>query len=152
MARRRARELAFQALFQAERGGSPLREAWEDLRLDLAAEADEPPEPADVGFAADDLAFAARLVHELESSKSAIDEQLAGLVEGWTFGQMAQTDLNVMRLALAELRLDETPPAVAVEMAVRLAKRFGGEDSGRFVNGVLAKALRRHAAAEEVGT
>jgi uncharacterized alkaline shock family protein YloU len=37
----------------------------------------------------------------------------------------------------------ETPPAVAVEMAVRLAKRFGGEDSGRFVNGVLAKVLRR---------
>lgn len=154
MARRRARELAFQALFQAERGGSPLREAWDELRLDLTAEDDgAPARPApDDGFEPGDLAFAARLVDELEHGKTAIDDDLEALVEGWTFGQMAQTDLNVLRLALAELRLAETPPAVAVEMAVRLAKRFGGEDSGRFVNGVLAKALRRHAAAEEVGT
>ena len=153
MARRRARELAFQALFQAERGGSPLREAWDELRLDLAAEDDDAPgPPPDDGFEPGDLAFAARLVDELEDGKAAIDAELVALVEGWTFGQMAQTDLNILRLAMAELRLAETPPAVAVEMGVRLAKRFGGEDSGRFVNGVLAKALRRSAAAEEVGT
>jgi transcription antitermination protein NusB len=155
VARRRAREVAFQALFQAERGGAPLLETWADLRLDLAAEVDE---EADDAMAADpgerfgpgDLAFAERLVASLAAGKAAIDDDLRALVQGWTFGQMAQTDLNVLRLALAEMRLAETPPAVAVEMAVRLAKRFGGEDSGRFVNGVLAKALRRSAVAEEV--
>lgn len=154
MARRRAREVAFQALFQAERGGAPLQESWADLRLDLAAEVDEEGDTAvvDAGerFGAGDLAFAERLVESLADGKDAIDEDLRALVQGWTFGQMAQTDLNVLRLALAEMRLAETPPAVAVEMAVRLAKRFGGEDSGRFVNGVLAKALRRLAVAEEV--
>lgn len=154
MARRRAREVAFQALFQAERGGAPLLETWADLRLDLAAEVDEGGEPAgaDPGerFGPGDLAFAERLVASLSVGKDAIDEDLRALVQGWTFGQMAQTDLNVLRLALAEMRLAETPPAVAVEMAVRLAKRFGGEDSGRFVNGVLAKALRRLTVAEEV--
>jgi len=155
VARRRAREVAFQALFQAERGGAPLREAWTELRLDLAAEEDG--EDASHGraedadrFEAGDLAFAERLVESLAVGKDAIDVELRELIQGWTFGQMAQTDLNVLRLALAEMRLAETPPAVAVEMAVRLAKRFGGEDSGRFVNGVLAKALRRHAVAQEV--
>jgi len=154
VARRRAREVAFQALFQAERGGAPLLETWADLRLDLAAEVDEEGDTAvaDPGerFGPGDLAFAERLVESLSVGKDAIDEDLRALVQGWTFGQMAQTDLNVLRLALAEMRLAETPPAVAVEMAVRLAKRFGGEDSGRFVNGVLAKALRRLTVAEEV--
>ena len=157
MARRRARELAFQALFQAERGGSPLLEAWADLRADLASEPDDDADAEAVGAAAHepgfgvgDLAFADRLVTALAADKPTIDETLKELVEGWTFGQMAQTDLNVLRLAMAELALAETPPAVAVEMAVRLAKRFGGEDSGRFVNGVLAKVLRRTAVAEEV--
>jgi len=155
VARRRAREVAFQALFQAERGGAPLREAWAELRLDLAAEEDDEDamhdraEDAD-RFGAGDLAFAERLVESLAVDKDAIDVELSELIQGWTFGQMAQTDLNVLRLALAEMRLAETPPPVAVEMAVRLAKRFGGEDSGRFVNGVLAKALRRHAVAQEV--
>jgi N utilization substance protein B len=147
--------VAFQALFQAERGGAPLREAWAELRLDLAAEEDDEDAPQGRGedadrFGAGDLAFAERLVESLAIGKDAIDVELSELIQGWTFGQMAQTDLNVLRLALAEMRLAETPPAVAVEMAVRLAKRFGGEDSGRFVNGVLAKALRRHAVAQEV--
>ena len=150
MARRRARELAFQALFQAERGGAPLLEAWAELRLDLAAEDDDPGSPhaeRGDGFEPGDLAFAERLVERLSARKEAIDGDLERLIQGWTFGQMAQTDLNVLRLALAEMDLAETPPAVAIEMAVRLAKRFGGEDSGRFVNGVLAKALRRTAVA-----
>jgi transcription antitermination protein NusB len=56
---------------------------------------------------------------------------------------MAQTDLNVLRLALAERAALDVPGEVTVEMAVRLAKKFGGEDSGRFVNGVLAKVLRQ---------
>jgi N utilization substance protein B len=147
--------VAFQALFQAERGGAPLRETWADLRLDLAAEVDDEGDDAPAadpgeGFGPGDLAFAERLVASLAVGKAAIDDDLRALVQGWTFGQMAQTDLNVLRLALAEMRLAETPPAVAVEMAVRLAKRYGGEDSGRFVNGVLAKALRRSAVAEEV--
>ncbi len=144
MARRRAREVAFQALFQAERGESPVLEVWHELRADLAIEAEADGEDAyeDV-LAPDDMAFADRLVRAYADRKAAIDADLTSVIEGWTFGQMAQTDLNVLRLALAEFALQENPPAVAVEMAVRLAKRFGGEGSGRFVNGVLAKALRR---------
>jgi N utilization substance protein B len=142
VARRRAREIAFQALFQSERGALPLLDAWDDVRQALL-EHDE--ESADTPWEAGDLAFAERLVASLGEHKAAIDAELQSLIQGWTFGQMAQTDLNVLRLALAELHLGENPEPVVIEMAVRLAKRFGGEDSGRFVNGVLAKRTRRPA-------
>ena len=57
---------------------------------------------------------------------------------------MAQTDLTVLRIALTEfLYEDDVPKEVTIEVAVRIAKRFGGEESGRFVNGVLAKLYRQ---------
>ena len=147
MARRRAREVAFQALFQADRGATPVLEAWSELRAELA---EEPEDDAYAdALAREDLEFAERLVRAYDARQATIDGDLAALIQGWSFGQMAQTDLNVLRLALAEMALAETPAVVAVEMAVRLAKRFGGEDSGRFVNGVLAKALRQATSAAE---
>jgi transcription antitermination protein NusB len=149
VARRRAREIVFQALFQAERGGAPLPEAWAEVQLDLAREASEEGEENALPFEEGDLLFAQTLVDTLLARKEEIDALLQGWISGWSFGQMAQTDLNILRLAVAELELRSTPPAVAVEMAVRLAKRFGGEDSGRFVNGVLAKGIRRYSRTEE---
>jgi N utilization substance protein B len=147
VARRRAREVAFQALFQADRGATPVLDAWLELRSELAEEPDD--EPYAEALAREDVEFAERLVRAYDGRKGEIDRELAALIQGWSFGQMAQTDLNVLRLALAEMALAETPAVVAVEMAVRLAKRFGGEDSGRFVNGVLAKVLRRAAPVAE---
>jgi transcription antitermination protein NusB len=149
VARRRARELAFQALFQAARGGSDVLDVWEEVRSEAVAEEED----ATYGESldAETIALADRLVRTFESERQSIDAELEGLVEGWTFGQMAQTDLNVLRLALAERRaLADVPGEVTVEMAVRLAKKFGGEDSGRFVNGVLAKVLRH--AGDRTGT
>jgi N utilization substance protein B len=147
MARRKARELAFRALFQAERGGQPVEEVWLQVRSDIADDLGE--EEAAYGDVLDTegLAFAARLVDAYAQNSEAVDAELEEVLEGWTFRQMAQTDLNLLRLALTEMRyLDEAPPEVTIEMAVRLAKKFGGEDSGRFVNGVLGKLYRNAAA------
>lgn len=144
MARRRARELAFQALFQAERGGADVLEVWDDVRAELVLDDDD---AYGDGIDADTVQLAERLVRAFAADRTEIDAELEALIEGWSFGQMAQTDLNVLRLALAERRSLDVAGEVTVEMAVRLAKKFGGEDSGRFVNGVLAKVLRREAAA-----
>lgn len=141
MARRRARELAFRALFQASRGGGDVLEVWDEIRTDALTEDDDAAAYGDE-LDAEGLALAERLVRTFSERREEIDAELTGLVEGWTFGQMAQTDLNVLRLALAERRATDVPGEVTVEMAVRLAKKYGGEDSGRFVNGVLAKVLR----------
>lgn len=143
MARRKARELAFRTLFQAERGGQPVLEAWQQVRADLADDLEE--DEAAYGDLLDrsGLEFAERLVRTYDAHSETIDEELETVLEGWSFRQMAQTDLNLLRLALTEMRhLDEAPAEVTIEMAVRLAKKFGGEDSGRFVNGVLGKLYR----------
>ena len=143
MARRKARELAFRTLFQSERGGQSVLEAWEQVRADLADDLEE--DEAAYGDVLDrsGLEFAERLVRTYDEHSAAVDAELEGVLEGWSFRQMAQTDLNLLRLALTEMRhLDEAPAEVTIEMAVRLAKKFGGEDSGRFVNGVLGKLYR----------
>ena len=145
MARRKARELAFRTLFQSERGGSPVLEVWQQVREEAL---DEPEPEADAaygeGLDTPTLDFAQALVRAYAEHRDDVDRELAELVSGWSFGQMAQTDLNVLRLAVTEMRFGPSgPPEVAIEMAVRLAKKFGGEESGRFVNGVLAKLFRR---------
>ena len=145
MARRRARELAFRTLFQAQRGEIDPLVAWEEVRADLAEEAEEGEAEEAYGdrLEQEDLAFADRLLHIAAERRDEIDARIEGALEGWTFGQMSQTDLNVLRLAVAEfVGVPEVPREVAIEMAVRTAKRFGGEESGRFVNGVLAKVHR----------
>jgi len=139
VARRRARELAFLTLFAAEQGKTTIAEAWEHLR-------NEPEDGEDAygdRLDGESLAFSRQLIDACAEHRQEIDRQLGDIIEGWSFSQMAQTDLNILRLTLAELRyLPDTPAQVAIEMAVRLAKKFGGEESGRFVHGVLARLVK----------
>ena len=68
-----------------------------------------------------------------------IDRHIAAKAKGWTLERMPVLDLNVMRLAVFELlERSDVPTAVVLNEAVELAKRFSTDDSGRFVNGVLA--------------
>jgi transcription antitermination protein NusB len=141
MARRQGRELAFRTLFQAERGGLPLLDAWEQVREDLAETIEDDDDTLELDSETIDMAD--RLVRTLAEHQSDIDEKLQNSIQGWTFSQMAQTDLNVLRLALTELLYeDSVPEKVTLEMAVRLAKKYGGEESGKFVNGVLGRLVR----------
>lgn len=143
VARRRARELAFRALFQSARGGEPLLAVWQELRDDLTEQTpDEAEEAYGDPLGAEGIAFAERLVAAFAANQEELDAKLAGVLEGWTFSQMSQTDLAVLRLALTELTYEELPPEVTFEVSVRIAKRYGGEESGRFVNGVLARLHR----------
>ena len=73
------------------------------------------------------------------ASIAAIDEHIERRAKGWTLARMPVLDLNVMRLGVFELlERDDVPTAVVLNEAVELAKRFSTDDSGRFVNGVLA--------------
>jgi transcription antitermination protein NusB len=67
-----------------------------------------------------------------------IDERLAKAAENWRLPRMATVDRNVLRLGAAELLFTpDTPPGVALDEAIELARRFGAADSPAFVNGVL---------------
>lgn len=84
-------------------------------------------------------ALTQELVTGVGSDTARLDELIAAKAKGWTLARMPVLDLNVMRLAVYEL-LDRphVPTAVVLNEAVELAKRFSTDDSGRFVNGVLA--------------
>lgn len=143
MARRRARELAFRTLFQSERGSEALLDVWNSVRADLG-DAEDEDEDDTYGDPLDRNAiqFADVLLRAYDADRERLDEVLRENISGWTFSQMSQTDLNVLRLAVTEMYHVDTAPEVAIEMAIRVAKKFGGDESGRFVNGVLAKVLR----------
>lgn len=79
------------------------------------------------------------LVRGVSEQLEVIDAHIAGKAKGWTLKRMPVLDLNVMRLAVFELiERPDVPVAVILNEAVELAKRFSTDDSGRFVNGVLA--------------
>ncbi len=76
------------------------------------------------------------IVEKLEE----IDTILSETSSGWKLNRMGKVDLTILRLAVYELRFDEEiPNKVAINEAVELAKKFGGDESPSFVNGVLAK-------------
>ncbi|MCL4455289.1 MAG: transcription antitermination factor NusB [Deinococcus sp.] len=137
--RRKARELAFKVLFEHAVGGVDLEAAWQHALLELG----EDPESASEELGDEGLTFARKLLDGYRSCEAAVDRVLSGTIEGWSFGQMAKTDLAILRLAAYEMLYERTPHAPLIEVAVKIAKRFGGEDSGRFVNGVLARLLKR---------
>ena len=73
-----------------------------------------------------------------------IDELLNENAKGWKTGRMNKVDLTILRLAVYEMKWDaDIPDGVAINEAVELAKRFGGDSSSSFVNGILGKLASR---------
>ena len=82
-------------------------------------------------------AFAKELVFGVIAEREAIDERLSSHARNWRLSRMAAVDRNVLRLGAYEILHTDTPVEVAIDQAVELARRFGGEDSPAFVNGIL---------------
>lgn len=135
--RRAAREFAFRVMFESAQGGAALHETLERAFV-AAREGDE----AYAALGEDALSFGRELVEGYAPHQADVDDVLRRTIQGWSFGQLAQTDLNIMRLAAYEMLHTDQPYGVVIESAVRLARRFGGDDSGRFVNGVLGTLAR----------
>ncbi len=73
-----------------------------------------------------------------------LDERIDQVAAGWRTRRMGKVELTILRLALYEMNYDGTiPPKVSVNEAVELAKKFGGEESFSFVNGILAKFISK---------
>jgi len=90
----------------------------------------------------DDLrTFARELVAGVRRHRAALDAAVEGVAANWSLKRMAATDRNVLRLGAFELLHTDTPPRVAIDEAVELAKRFGAAQSSQFVNGILDKIM-----------
>jgi len=93
-----------------------------------------------------DLPYLYALVKGVEKNQSDIDKLIQTAAPEWPLEQIAYVDKNVLRIAIYELIFsDEIPPKVAINEAVELAKAFGGENSSKFVNGVLGTIYRSSA-------
>ena len=136
--RRESREKVFQTLFMMDALG-----VGPDEAIPLFALASDP--PSDVGYYTE----AVRGVWErLEE----IDALIGEAAEHWRVGRMTLVDRNILRLGAYELSLgSDIPFAVAINEAVELGKRFGSEESGAFINGILdriAAIVRKKITAE----
>jgi N utilization substance protein B len=84
------------------------------------------------------------LLDGVELSRIAIDEKIVENAKGWVLERMPALDRAILRLAIFELMgRPDVPVAVVIDEAVELAKRFSTDDSGRFVNGVLAAVAKQ---------
>jgi len=124
-ARRKARELALQVLYEADCAGHKAEEAAARLL-------------ANQKLSAENSAFIRELVDGVIRNKEKIDHNIQSFAPAWPIEQISLIDRNILRLAIFEVLFDnKTPIKVAINEAVELAKRFGSDSSSKFVNGVL---------------
>lgn len=93
----------------------------------------------------DDVSFIETLARQTVENQDKIDPIIEKCAPEWPLDQVTIVDRNILRLGIYELlfgNYEEVPPKVAINEAIELAKSFGGESSGRFVNGVLGTIYR----------
>ena len=129
--RRMAREMALQMLYQSEAASIPIADVivrfWSGRAV--ASEVRD---------------FAERLARGTASRTHEIDPLIQQTLDNWRLNRLAIVDRNVLRMAVFEiLHEPDTPEVVVIDEAIEVAKRFGGEDSGQFVNGILDAVRKR---------
>lgn len=139
MKRRLAREIAIQSLYHMEMNEV---EAEEAVSMLLAEAAGDNESEVELAEADKTTSFVLELVKGAWEHKVAIDEMLADYLKNWQVSRLSKVDRQVLRLAVYEMVFrDDVPGKVAVNEAIELAKHFGVEESGKFVNGVLGKMI-----------
>lgn len=128
MTRRESREQAFALLFEKLFNDAPVAE--------LAASAMEARDTATTGFAL-------QIAEGAEANLAAIDDMIASHSHNWSANRISRVARSVMRLAVYEMLYDDDiPVSVAINEAVELAKKYGGDDDASFINGVLGSIAR----------
>jgi N utilization substance protein B len=129
--RTRAREVVFRAIFEADATGE---DPLEVLELSLGR----------FRFTPDGRAYALRLARSLGRRAGEVDAIVTKLLERWSIERLSSVVRAILRLAIAELLdIPESPSRVIIQEALRLADRYGEEDAGAFVNGVVDAAARQ---------
>jgi len=137
-ARHKSRQRALQVLFLWDQRKQPIEEAIAAFYLTLGSDEDDPtPTPTDE--------FMETLARGASRAASEIDKRITAKSSNWRIERMAVVDRNILRLAIYEIQSTPTPPAVAIDEALELAREFAGDESVSFVNGVL-DAVRRESA------
>ena len=129
-ARHRGREIALQILYQVDVTGHPPEAALELFKDNFDVKKDS-------------WGFAEELAKGIFEHAADIDALIENQSEHWKLSRMTVTDRNILRLAVYELQYrEDIPSKVTLNEAIELGKKYGTEDSGAFVNGILDKIHR----------
>ena len=123
MSRREARRAALFMLFQWDVTGKPLGSTYE-------GEVDE---------------FARETAEAVAERAADLDRRIDETTEDWPAGRLGALERNVLRIGIYELEEDRVPTEVAIDEAVRLAKRYASDEAGKLVNGILGRVARERA-------
>ncbi|MFC1932942.1 transcription antitermination factor NusB [Chloroflexota bacterium] len=124
-ARRRARALALQVLYEVDSAGHGAEEVLAHLLVEES-------------LTQENANFTSELVRGVLQNREKIDENIQNFAPAWPIEQIPVVDRNILRLAIFEILLDnKVPVKVAINEAVELAKTFGSDNSSKFINGVL---------------
>lgn len=130
MSRREAREIAFKLLFQMEIQKDNVDEQINTFLEENALE-DK------------DKSYILNVVKGAYSNVNEIDCDIEKYLKGWKLNRISKVDLTILRLAVYEIyNREDIPDSVSINEAVELAKKYSGEESGAFINGVLAKLYK----------
>ena len=133
MSRKTARETTMKLLYQIDISGETwvevIQSFYENFEGDVLAE--------------DEKVYIENCVKGTMESLKAIDEIIQKYSKEWKINRIAKVDLAIMRLAIYEMtQREDIPKAVSINEAIELSKKFGGENSSTFINGILGNIIR----------
>jgi N utilization substance protein B len=132
---RQARECALQIVFQLDGTATPTDDVVDDAIARFFENFDAPDDKA--------RSMAQSIARGVASRRTELDELIQRHSTRWKMPRMAMVDRNILRVGAWELMTDaDTPARVVIEQAIEIAKRYGAEQSGAFVNGVLDGVAR----------
>lgn len=131
-ARRKARELALQMLYQYDLSANPpaqIVETFEELQKSKPNTRE----------------FATKIFQGTIDNLAKIDEMIVAQADNWRISRMAVVDRNIIRMSIYELLNEpETPKLVIIDEAIEIGKKFGTQKSSQFINGILDGILKRY--------
>lgn len=143
--RRMAREMATQMLYQCELGGSEAAQVLATFDVSDYLSGAKADYKARRHLVEEAFAYAGLLLKGTLEHREEIDGLIRDQADNWRLERMPPVDRNILRLAIYEMLFaTETPDLVVVDEAIEVAKKFGSEQSGRFINGLLDGILRNH--------
>jgi N utilization substance protein B len=135
--RSRVRQIVLQVLFQQDLNPGTVWEAFLARRLQHRQ---------------DLIRFGTQLLQGIEINRGELDRRIEAALRNWKVSRLSTTDRNVLRLAAFEMLKFDTPPKVAINEAIELARRFGSKESASFVNGVLDRLYQECRSPRPVNT
>jgi N utilization substance protein B len=132
MGRRLARELAMKVLYRYEEGEGDTAKVLDDV---LSAK----------HYQDTDKNFCQQLVRMTIKHVDSIDQYIKNVIKNWPYDRISVVDKTILRIGTCELLFfDDIPAQVTINEAIEIGKRYGGADSGRFINGVLDAVRKDH--------